>query len=164
MGVVIWIIGIVIWGSIWGVATNAVIRNKGYDENWFWWGFFFGFIALLVALSKPQINTYEYSGGESQISKLANEKRNEEMLRSNGWKCSKCGRVNPSYTGTCGCGTSKMQSEALLRKREEEKRKILESQSETDNVKKIKEYKELLDSGIITQEEFDKKKAELLKL
>ena len=52
----------------------------------------------------------------------------------------------------------------LLLYSEEEKRKILESQSETDNVKKIKEYKELLDSGIITQEEFDKKKAELLKL
>lgn len=159
MGVVIWIIGIVIWGSIWGVATNAVIRNKGYDENWFWWGFFFGFIAVLVALSKPQVS-YDEEVADHEAEKA----REQAILSSNGWKCSKCGRVNPSYTGTCGCGTSKMQSEALLRKREEEKRKILESQSETDNVKKIKEYKELLDSGIITQEEFDKKKAELLKL
>lgn len=28
-----------IWGIIWGVATNKVIENKGYYENWFWWGF-----------------------------------------------------------------------------------------------------------------------------
>ena len=36
--------------------------------------------------------------------------------------------------------------------------------SETDNIQKIKEYKKLLDEGIITQEEFDKKKKELLDL
>ena len=57
-----------------------------------------------------------------------------------------------------------MQSEALLRRREEEKRKFVESRDEMENLKKIKEYKELLDSGIITQEEFDKKKTQLLKL
>lgn len=159
MGVVIWIIGIVIWGSIWGVATNAVIRNKGYDENWFWWGFFFGFIAVLVALSKPQVS-YDEEVADHEAEKA----REQAILSSNGWKCSKCGRVNPSYTGTCSCGTSKMQSEALLRRREEEKRKFVESRDEMENLKKIKEYKELLDSGIITQEEFDKKKTQLLKL
>ena len=33
------IIAIITWcipGIIFGIATNAVIRNKGYDENWFW--------------------------------------------------------------------------------------------------------------------------------
>ena len=44
----------VFWGCIWGFATQSVIQNRGYDENWFWWGFFFGFIALIVAASKPQ--------------------------------------------------------------------------------------------------------------
>lgn len=44
----------IIAGSIFGFATNAIIRNKGYQENWFWWGFFFGIIAMLVALSKPE--------------------------------------------------------------------------------------------------------------
>ena len=34
--------------------------------------------------------------------------------------------------------------------------------NEVDNITEIKKYKELLDSGIITQEEFDKKKKELL--
>ena len=36
--------------------------------------------------------------------------------------------------------------------------------SEIDPVEEIKKYKELLDSGIINQEEFNKKKKELLKL
>ena len=48
------IIGFIIWGVIWGYATKAVINNKGYEESWFWWGFFFGFIALIVAATKPE--------------------------------------------------------------------------------------------------------------
>lgn len=48
------IIGFIIWGVVWGYATKAVINNKGYDDNWFWWGFFFGFIALIVAATKPE--------------------------------------------------------------------------------------------------------------
>lgn len=48
------IIGFIIWGIVWGFATGAVIKNKGYDDNWFWWGFFFGFIALIVAVAKPE--------------------------------------------------------------------------------------------------------------
>ncbi len=38
---------------MWGWAVNQIIANKGYRENWFWWGFFFNMIAMLVALSKP---------------------------------------------------------------------------------------------------------------
>ena len=35
---------------------------------------------------------------------------------------------------------------------------------EVNNAEAIRKYKELLDDGIITQEEFDKKKAELLNI
>ena len=42
------------WGLIWGVVTKKIIENKGYDDNWFWWGFFFGFFAMIVALIKPE--------------------------------------------------------------------------------------------------------------
>lgn len=38
------------------------------------------------------------------------------------------------------------------------------SEKELLNVQKLKSYKDLLDSGVITQEEFDKKKSELLDL
>lgn len=90
------IVGAVIigWGCIWGWGVNKVVKNKGYDENWFWWGFFFGIIALIVALTKPQ-NIY-------------NQKK--------------------------------------------------------EPFDELKKYKELMDSGIITEEEFNKKKLELLGL
>ena len=39
------------------IVVNKVIENKGYQENWFWWGFFFGIFALIVALTKQSVNT-----------------------------------------------------------------------------------------------------------
>lgn len=44
---------VLVYGIIFGVVTNIVIKNKGYEENWFWWGFFFGVFALIVACTKP---------------------------------------------------------------------------------------------------------------
>ncbi len=142
------VIGIIIWGVIWGAATQTVVDNKGYEENWFWWGFFFGFIALLVALSKPQL----YSTGplSPQLAREAEERR---TMEAGGWKCV-CGRLNPSYTGTCACGRSR---QAVLAAAAEP---ALENEGAT--VRMIKQYKELLDSGAITQEEFEKKKREIL--
>ncbi len=51
----VFLIVYIIQGSIFGFATKKIIENKGYSENWFWWGFFFGFIAMLVALAKPEL-------------------------------------------------------------------------------------------------------------
>lgn len=42
-----------VYGIIFGVVTNMVIKNKGYKENWFWWGCLFGVFALIVACTKP---------------------------------------------------------------------------------------------------------------
>lgn len=142
------VIGIIIWGVIWGAATQTVVYNKGYEENWFWWGFFFGFIALLVALSKPQL----YSTGPLSL-QLAREAEERRTMEAGGWKCV-CGRLNPSYTGTCACGRSR---QAVLAAAAEP---ALENEGAT--VRMIKQYKELLDSGAITQEEFEKKKREIL--
>lgn len=54
----------------------------------------------------------------------------------------------------------------LLIDRQNKKTEILSAPAtvNTDNADQIKKYKDLLDSGIITQEEFDKKKKELLGL
>jgi hypothetical protein len=94
---------------MWGFATKAVINYKGYDDNWFWWGFFFGFIAFIVALGKPAGRSSVYDNKTSaMIERAAKEDREAQMLSNDGWKC-QCGRVNPSYTGTCVCGGSKIQ-------------------------------------------------------
>lgn len=90
----------IIWGLVWGFATKAVINNKGYKENWFFWGFIFGFIALIVACAKPAASSVNSTKG-NEISEKA-------------------------------------KVDAILK------------------------YKDLLDVGAITQEEYDKKKKELL--
>lgn len=59
---IVYIISAMIWGVVWGMVTNKIIENKGYNENWFWWGFFFSWIAAIVAATKPQINESYYSG------------------------------------------------------------------------------------------------------
>lgn len=156
-----WLIGFIIQGIIWGCATNAIVNNKGYDENWFWWGFFFGFIALIVALAKPECHSsYDYQLSPL-LSQAAQEESEKRMLRDAGWKC-QCGRVNPSYTGTCACGHSKDMVNEQKKEAEKEKRtqeKLAEDNLKLDNLKKLKE---LLDVGAITQEEYDTKKKQLL--
>lgn len=94
---IISLFGAIIWGVIWGKVTQKVVYDRGYKDDWFWYGFFLGIIALILALLKPDISTK--SSGDSEL----------------------------------------------------------------DNLKKIKEYKELLDSGVISQEEFDRKKNQLMK-
>ena len=118
-----YLIGGIIWGIIWGVATNAIIHNKGYDENWFWWGFFFSFIAVIVAISKPENrNRYTYQDSSPSFGNITSSgysfgsaeriASNEKTLSSGGWRCY-CGRVNASYVGTCACGRTKSENEAM---------------------------------------------------
>ena len=72
------LLGTVLGGIIWGVVVNKVIENKGYEENWFWWGFFFGFFALIVALTKQNVNTTKVVIESS----LQNEKNLESLSNS----------------------------------------------------------------------------------
>ena len=89
------------------------------------------------------------------------------------WVCS-CGKVNPGYSHTCGCGKTqsqvaraKAEKRMATRKTSEEKAPNSASSEISEESKKnmelLKELKGLLDQGVITQEEFDSKKAELLK-
>lgn len=99
--ILIYLVVLCVYSSIWGWAVNRVIENKGYRENWFWWGFFFGIIALIVALTKPNIprtasNTGYYKGYGIKTTNIPG-----------GWKCTHCGAVNAGYVGTCGCGCNR---------------------------------------------------------
>ncbi len=179
-----YIIGLIIYGLIFGFATKAVIENKGYDDNWFWWGFFFGFIALIVACAKPQ-NT-RYSGASTYtdystrspaygtpMAAATRESEEKKVLASGGWKCI-CGRVNAAYVSTCYCGRNKSDVIAAQCRKEaeaakqNEQTKLADAQADhADELSKaaaIKEYKKLMDDGIISQDEFDRKKKQLLGL
>ncbi len=162
----IMLISWVVIGVVFGFATNMVLINRGYNENWFWWGFFFGIIALIVALSKPDANQYSASPYNSNASQTAKT--------GSGWKCS-CGTSHVSYVGSCGCGKTKAD---IMKQLDLEKLKLVEEekakQTENENRKaqeqelldlqKLNEYKKMLDSGIITQEEFSIKKKQVLGL
>ncbi|MBR6229693.1 MAG: SHOCT domain-containing protein [Eubacterium sp.] len=74
------IIVYIIQGIIFGIATSRIINNKGYDENWFAWGFFFGIIAMLVAIGKPERRVEVTTSGpvlERKESQQKREWRNE---------------------------------------------------------------------------------------
>lgn len=162
------IIVYIIQGLIFGVATQSVIDNKGYDENWFWWGFFFGIIALLVALGKPVSRAYEATssdyleGVDGKFSREGEKRHVSRVLESGGWKCHFCNRTNPSYTGTCACGRTKADTEKFELQRIQEEKETEKKAQKEDSLDKIKKLKDLLDMGALTQEEFDLKKKELL--
>ena len=99
------IIGVIVWGAIWGFVAYSIVLNRGYpkeDANkWEFVGFFLGIIGVFIAMvAKPDI-------------------RNQQNMTT------------------------------------------YQQFNEADTLLK---YKELLDSGAITQEEFDAKKRELIKV
>ena len=147
----------IIWRTLWGAGVNAVINRKGYYANWFWWGFFFELIALIVALSQPNIRNPYQNPAATAYAKEQKARADAVLLAQNGWKCARCGRVNPGHTGSCGCGTTRRESELGLAVPEGEDPELAAAQ-------RIKAYKDLLDAGAITQKEFDRKKAQLLRL
>ena len=61
-------IGAFVWAIIWGVVARAVVVNKGYKEKatkYFWLGFFFSFIPVIVAATKPNVNTPVYQSNQT---------------------------------------------------------------------------------------------------
>lgn len=139
----------VVQGIFWGTITNNVMRDKGYYDGWFWRGFFFSGAAFAAALSKPYKNIY-------QEDMFLGKMHGKDILKNGGWECQFCHSLNEGIVSTCGCGKSR-----------EESIKYNKQQStglpEQNIISLLKEYKELMDNGIITQEEFDTKKRELLK-
>ena len=153
-----WIVGAVIWGFIWGYATKSVMMNKGYDEDtagvWWLYGFLFSFIAFLVAFSKPEVQQPPVIN-TVQMPEVTSDK---DILKKGGWKCS-CGKVNYNYAATCSsCRKTKEQAEDEIYQREQEEQAKKAKEQEMENLKYLSEYKQLFDNGIISQEEFDKKK------
>lgn len=91
-------------GALCGVLANKLIRDKGYRENWFWWGFFFGPIAVAIACMKPAAKRASAARSwKADQNRVRQRLLNEKLLEEGGWACS-CGRVNAHYVTTCPCG------------------------------------------------------------
>jgi len=150
-------------GLIYGVATNKVLLYRGYVyDDWFLAGFLFGIVPLLVAMSRPDNN--------ANYIKSIKAKKTITTSPDTNWKCKKCRKINPGYTGTCSCGNSREENDAplkaLLERREAEARALvnekLKQDSELDNLLTLSAYKDLMDKGVITKEDFEQKRKELL--
>lgn len=159
---IIGIILVIVQGMIFGFATQTIIDNKGYYENWFWWGFFFGLIPFVIACAKPQNTRHSpYRGGG--LYQSADDLYKKQMLNEGGWKCT-CGKIQASYVSSCSCGKSKQEILYPQTNKKQEETKQSAIANEISNAAAIKEYKELMDAGIISPEEFASKKKQLLGL
>ena len=154
------IFGGIIWGIIWGFTARAVIINKGYDDEsakWFWLGFFFAFIPVIIAATKP--SNYQYHSASINETSSVPQTENKQP-QADEWRCS-CGRVHKDYIWSCPCGKNKSD---IKKESQQQPSKTDDSNKKKDDMTIIREYKSLLDEGIITQEEFESKKKQLLGL
>ena len=147
----IYLIAWIVNGCIFGAITKYINGKKGYFGG-FAWGFWLGWIGIVIVACKDPAYRPTRESVIRPIEKPVSS--NEEPAPPNTWKC-RCGRYNALYVSTCVCGLSKNQ-EVLPEPTSSA------PADELKNISLLKEYKELLDSGVITQEEFDAKKKSIL--
>ena len=148
---------------IFGVITKVINERKGYYGG-FAWGFWLGWIGIIVVACRESAS---YTPKESiivrpQKSGLPHNAISNSAPSGGGWKCS-CGRINAAYISSCVCGLNK-QTEAAAAPTPMPKPSTAAASTidESQIISLLREYKDLLDSGVITQEEFDAKKKSIL--
>lgn len=131
-------------------------------------------IIQFVLLKSSANDCLAYTPSVPQNSHLLSSATNASAKNAapRGWMCT-CGTFNASFAPKCKCG--KRKSEVVTEKPQnmgklENDQAVNQTPTRRDAIKKeqetvrlLKEYKELLDSGAISQEEFDQKKTDLLK-
>ena len=113
-------------------------------------------IAYMIKQKEETTKDSEYSDSQS----VGYNRQTVENSHAT-WTCDYCGRSNREGIMLCSCGKKrKVENKEVMfpNKKIEGKRKTV---SEADEIKK---FKELADEGIITQEEFEAKKKQLLEL
>ncbi len=154
-------IGVIIWGIIWGFISKHVNESKGYDGG-FAWGFWLGFIGLIVVACKPDNRSSYYSSQSSYGSGPAPSLFDNNPSVDT-WRCYKCTKRNPSYQTTCSCGLSKTESDRLYRDGDTAKKSVaLPAPKPANEADEIARFKKMLDDGMITEEEFQAKKKQIL--
>ncbi len=166
------IIGLIV-AIVFGCITKKINENKGYDGG-FAWGFWLGVIGIIVvscrAPAEDVFDSYSYSNNPLP--------RAQGTLPPGGWYCTGCGRQHAAYVTSCVCGKKKTTpgtvshtpaAPAAPARPTPYKPTVTAApaapkprMNEADVIHTLKEYKELLDSGVITHEEFEQKKRDLL--
>ena len=135
---------------------------------------------LKEMLDKGYITQAEFDEKKKQLSsspsvsvnrQLAD--RSDETMTEGGWKCAKCGKTHYAYESSCSCGASRFDTtpeetetptESNTKTTEGEAEETEIPSKSNSRFDEVRQYKNLLDEGIITQEEFDAKKKQLLNM
>ena len=93
-----WLIGIIIWGLLWGAVCKSVMTNKGYDDEtgnkWFAIGFLIDIFAFLIVITKPD-NPYKEIKQNMGI-----KQPGQNNYGSSEWRCI-CGNINDGSETHC---------------------------------------------------------------
>ena len=176
-----YVVGYLLYCLIFGFVSKTINQNKGYDGG-FAWGFWLGILGVIVVACKPDNRSYsdrEYK--PMYPSAIQPEKK---------WRCGYCGHENAEKIKYCTychrdryviekitcphCGAVNNNSNAFCFAcsnplHQEETKKVTEAEPviapPTDNdktIELIKKLSELHENGILTDDEFNTKKSELL--
>lgn len=150
--VILLLLNCVVW-VLCGIITSVINRKKGYDGG-FWWGFFLGVIGIFIVMFR----NYKKDNDIMDREQVARE--NEKFLNEHdGWECPCCNRLHGFFETECACGFS-LNEEAVNEEVEKSKETFIKAaQSEAELISK---YKDMLDRGLITEEEFSEKKKKIL--
>ena len=172
-----------------GIICAAIMSSKGHDgtSSWFFLGLLLGIIGIIIAACQPNlyyINSLRNSQNSTSSSSLNNNKGtwvckcgtrnnsddsfcykcgkrnlNSSAKNDGSWKC-KCGAMNYSYETSCHrCGEKKPFDSKTNATTSSSPLPTQKSMTE-----QLEELKKMLDQGLITQEDFDAKKKQLLGL
>lgn len=121
LGIVVIVLGIIasfIAAKNWGVEVVSLSRfsssSTELERNWLvtFIYFFLGLLAtgisasILLGISEilERLDTVEITVETTLKASSANNLKDDS---GSYWKCPQCGKSNPNYTGTCGCGCGK---------------------------------------------------------
>ena len=167
----LWLIVGIINSCIWGAITKSINENKGYDGG-FAWGFWLGLIGMVVVICRQPNYTVGYTPSDDYsyvpVSKPTTAVNYNATVPSNGWRCT-CNRVHQGYESSCICGKTKREvltANIVLPEPSADPKPdpAPKATPEDTGIDSLRKYKILLDDGLITQEDYDAKKKQLLSL
>ena len=186
---VAYILGWFIHGLIFGCITKYINENKGYDGG-FAWGFWLGVIGIIVVACKSDNRSYsqqeykpmypsaqitqrtwrcvcgqENAEGLVYCTRCRRSRTQASIESSKKVECPYCGAMNKETNNKCfACGKSLTGKEEkwVDTPTQEITSDNEDSNNQNNQIKLIKQLAELHQNGILTDEEFNTKKAELL--
>lgn len=173
-----YIIGVIIVSCIFGFITKTMNENKGY-EGGFAWGFWLNLIGVIVVACKPDNRQYSQREYQPMYPQAIQPEKT--------WRCSSCGAENSDKLNYClrcrsdrnavqaekiqcpHCGALNNKANSLcfachnsLTEKPEQEKPVQKSIPEQEPLSLIKQLADLHSQGILSDQEFETKKAELL--